>query len=146
MHAKYQLRVVKEEDRSGILSLAQQLGYSASEQSVNDLVTIVVSEENQQMVLAEEGDRLQGYIHLICNCSDRVNPRVEIAGILIPDKFRGKGLGSAFVKEAEKWSRSKDIKLISIRRSLIRNEALAFFRHHGFSPAPSGDILIKQLA
>jgi GNAT superfamily N-acetyltransferase len=145
MNTPYRFHIVCENDRSGILALAHQLGYTASEQTVADLINLVLKQENHQMVVADSHEQLLGYIHLICNHSNKKAAKVDIAAILITDNHRGKGIGSAFLKEAEKWSKDKDIKTVSIRRNLIRDEALSFFKHHGFAPNPSGEMLIKHL-
>jgi GNAT superfamily N-acetyltransferase len=145
METVYRFRELTEDDRPGILDIARQLGYAASEQTVSDLVDLVLKKENQQMVIADNGKHLLGYIHLIFNDTNESAVCVDIAGILIPDDFRGKGIGTAFIKEAEKWSRGRDVKTMNIRRNLIRNEAIPFFNHHGFKTDLSGEILTKEL-
>jgi len=145
MEKVYRFRTVTDSDRPGILAIARQLGYAASEQTVSDLLDLVLKKENQQMVIADDGKHLLGYIHLSCNYTNESSVRVDIAASLIPDAFRGKGIGSAFIKEAEKWSRGRNIKIMSIRRNLIRNEAIPFFNHHGFKTDLSGEILTKEL-
>jgi len=144
METVFRFRELNEDDRQGILDIARQLGYAASEQTVSDLVDLVLKKENQQMVIADDGKHLLGYIHLIFDDTDETTVRVDIAGILIPDNFRGKGIGTAFLKEAEKLSRGRDVKTMSIRRNLIRNEAIPFFNHHGFKTDLSGEILTKE--
>ena len=141
----YRFRTVKELDIGGILETAQELGYPASEKTVKDLVNLVLERKDHQIIIAESENKLLGYIHLHCIKAAIEQQKIEVSGILIPDSYRSKGIGSRFLKEAEKWTRGRDINTISIRTTLIRPEAIPFFKHHGFHHDASKDSFIKQL-
>ena len=145
MDSNFRFRTVKEQDISGILELALQLGYPASEKTVKDLVTLVIKKDDHQIIIAETEKKLLGYIHLHCIDDESDRQKIEVAGILIPDSDRSKGIGSQFLKETEKWTRGRDIYTISIRTNLIRPEAIPFFKHHGFHHDASQDTYVKQL-
>jgi len=144
MDENYKIRNVKEDDVPGILEVAVELGYPASEKTVKDLVNLVLKNADHQIILAEDNYNLLGYIHLHSVDSED-NQKTEVSGILIPDSHRKKGLGSRFLKEAEKWTRGRDAQTISIRTNLIRPEAVPFFKHHGFQHDTVQDAFIKKL-
>ncbi len=145
MDENYNIRNVNKNDAAGILEIALELGYPASNKTVNDLVKLVIENNDHQIILAEEDVKLLGYIHLH-SVKTESNQKTEVSGILIPDSHRKKGLGSRFLKEAEKWTRSRDHQVISIRTNLIRPEAIPFFKHHGFRLDVTQDAFVKQLA
>jgi N-acetylglutamate synthase-like GNAT family acetyltransferase len=145
MDPNFRFRTIEEQDIAGILKTAIELGYPASEKTVKDLVELVLERNDHQIIIAEAEKKLLGYIHLHCIEIESERQKIEVSGILIPDSQRSKGIGSRFLKEAEKWARSRDIHTISIRTNLIRQEAIPFFKHHGFQHNTSVDAFIKHL-
>ena len=144
METTYKIRNVREGDISGILDIALELGYPASEKTVRDLVDLVLGNTDHQIIIAEMDSKLLGYIHLHTVDSQDTH-KIEVSGILIPDSHRKKGLGSRFLREAEKWSRGRNFNTISIRTNLIRSEAIPFFKHHGFQQDTIQDAYVKYL-
>jgi GNAT superfamily N-acetyltransferase len=144
MEPTYKIRNVKKDDVPGILEIALELGYPASENTVQDLIDLVLKNTDHNIILAEMDAKLLGYIHLHSVISES-SQKTEVSGILIPDSHRKKGLGSRFLKEAEKWTRGRNLDTISIRTNLIRSEAIPFFKHHGFQHDSLHDAFIKRL-
>jgi N-acetylglutamate synthase-like GNAT family acetyltransferase len=144
MDPTIKIRNVKAVDAPGILKIARELGYPASEKTIKDLIKLVTQKNDQQIIIAENDLGLIGYIHVHTLAENDV-VRTEVSGILLPESSRNKGIGSQFLKEAEKWSKNRDIKSICIKTTLIRSEAIAFFKYHGFRLEPAKDIFTKQL-
>jgi len=145
MDSNIRFRKVDEHDITGILEIALELGYPASEKTVKDLVNLVVEKDDHEIIIAKTERKVLGYIHLHCIEGESEQQKIEVSGILIPDSHRSKGIGGRFLEEAEKWTRGRDIHTISIRTNLIRPKAIPFFKNHGFHHDTSQDTFIKQL-
>ena len=59
--------------------------------------------------------------------------RVEVAGLVVDEKCRGRGIGRALMGRAESWAREHGCAMVSLRSNVIRSEAHAFYQGLGYS-------------
>ena len=67
----------------------------------------------------------------------------EIVSLIVSEKARGKGIGKALIKEAEKWA-TKRVDKIRVRANEIRQYAHAFYINQGFKYAKTQKVFIKM--
>ena len=57
---------------------------------------------------------------------------VEIIGLVVDEKYRGRGLGRLLLHTASDWSRSLDCYRLRVRCNSIRTESHKFYQNSGF--------------
>ena len=72
--------------------------------------------------------------------------QAEIAGLVVEESARGRGIGSRLVAEAERWSRERGCAALRVRSNVIRDRALAFYRREGFVEIKTQCVLEKDLS
>ena len=139
------LRSVIKEDAQGIKKLAEELGYPSSQEKVSEILETVIQHDDHRMIVAEKGDELVGYIHMINSLSVGSDRFVEIAALSVLDDHRKKGIGKALIEESKNMAEEKGIEYIRIRSNIIRQEAHKFFEQRGFRNFKTQKVFIKEI-
>jgi GNAT superfamily N-acetyltransferase len=59
-------------------------------------------------------------------------PFCEIRGLIVDEKYRGKGIGKLLIEKAKQWSKATGNKTLRLRTNVIRKETHLFYQHLGF--------------
>jgi GNAT superfamily N-acetyltransferase len=140
-----QIRPAAKKDCSGITTMTNLLGYPSSEDKVCQILEMVLKHPDHQIFIADADNQVAGYIHLVCTMRMGSEPYVEIAALFVHEDFQSKGIGSALIHEAIKWTQAKDHKIIRIRSNIIRKKAHMFFMRNGFENLKTQEVFLKKL-
>jgi GNAT superfamily N-acetyltransferase len=77
--------------------------------------------------------KVAGWIQIFREQTVMTQARVEVAGLVVDEKYRGRGIGRALMQHAEAWAREHGCATVSLRSNVIRNEAHAFYKGLGYS-------------
>lgn len=97
--------------------------------------------EGGNMLIVGEigGDIVATYqFTLISGLSLRAARRAQIESVRVASTHRGKGLGSALVRDAESRAREAGCGLIQLTTNTVRADAQAFYERLGFTPSHIG--------
>ena len=59
--------------------------------------------------------------------------------------FRGKGVGTKLINEAEKWASSKGLNRIRVRTNIKRAETIDYYKKIGFGLMKSQEVFEKTI-
>jgi predicted N-acetyltransferase YhbS len=140
-----EIRTVTLDDCQQMSSLAQELGYPFNSDKMHEILQLVLANRDHDIFVAEIDQHLAGYVHLVKSEISADSNLCEIAALLVNKKFRGKGVGNAFVQKAEDAARVKHATHLRIRSTLISPEAYKFFENRGFVNLRRENVYIKEL-
>lgn len=144
---RHSVRLAREEDCAEITRLAQQLGYPASDDAMRTrLRRLLASSNDAVFVTASEEGGLIGWIHGVLSQFLESEFRVEIAGLVVDERFHRRGVGRDLVKQVERWAIERGVEQSSVRCRTTRPEAHRFYESLGYSQAKTQIVFRKSLA
>ena len=125
--------------------LSAQLGYPFSVKEITKRFDIVSKLPTHKLFVAKEGLSVLGWIHVNIESPSLLSEtRAEISGLVVDEKIRGKGVGTALMKKTEDWVKDQNIDLIRLRSNIIREDAHKFYLRMGYSIKKSWHFFVKS--
>jgi GNAT superfamily N-acetyltransferase len=132
LNMEIKIRKASPEDAAAITDLSRQLGYPLSqEQILQNLETVLASNDHDAFVAVYE-NRVIGWIGVARTIMIEMTPYCEINGLVVDDRFRGKGVGKLLIEKAKQWGKEKGNDKIRVRCNVKRKETHLFYQHLGF--------------
>jgi GNAT superfamily N-acetyltransferase len=127
------IRPARVDDAHAVAALAKQLGYDAAPDAVADRLTRLVGRRDQQFLVADEGGRAVGWIHMLVNECVEAEAFVVIGGLVVDRAYRKQGIGRRLLAEAEDWAVLQGCSVVRLSSSATRTEAHAFYQRVGYT-------------
>lgn len=140
------IRPARSGDASRLAELSGELGYATSAPEVAErLAALEASDEHVVLVAEPDAGKLAGWIH--CFTAPRLTaaPFLEIGGLVVAEAWRGRGVGTALVAEAEKWAAARRLTRLRVRTNVIRRESRRFYERLGFERVKTQDVFSKRV-
>ncbi len=125
------IRGININDTIAVVSLSDELGYQVTEKVVDFLIDSIISDEKQWAFVAEIDGKVIGFIHAFYALRLTTPPFIEIAGLVVSEKERSKGVGKKLVEHVE-LNCAQDLK-VRVRCNSNRKDAHRFYLNNGFS-------------
>ncbi len=74
-----------------------------------------------------------------------VGPRVEVGGLVVDEKQRGRGVGAALLHSAEVWARKQGYSPIIVRTNVVRQQAHKFYEKCGYQLLKQSEVYTKEV-
>ncbi len=107
------------------------------EKGINYFLNRLLNQDSHSIFLvAEQGGEVIGYLtgH-VSNISYRaVNPIAELENMFVLPEHRGRGVGTALIKEFIQQAKSLGAKRFKVEALSANHSAISFYKHLGFSP------------
>jgi GNAT superfamily N-acetyltransferase len=84
------------------------------------------------MVGVSSSAKVVGWVHAFASRLVESDPHAEIGGLVVNERFRGRGVGKLLLRHAERWARQKDLSSIYLRSNVIRKGAHVFYESLGY--------------
>jgi GNAT superfamily N-acetyltransferase len=143
---RIRVRRIKPDDVAAVAALSGQLGYPATASEIERRLAGIGTDDSHVVYLAEQAaGNIVGWIHLyVCDLivADR---RVEIWGLVVDEKHRGRGIGRLLMARAEAWARSKGCDVVTLRSNVVREHAHSFYERQGYSQVKTQHVFSKRL-
>jgi GNAT superfamily N-acetyltransferase len=137
---------MRADDATEVAILAGQLGYPCSaEEIVSRLALLSEDPAAEQLRVARVGARTVGWVHFQRRRSLSTGPRVEICAVVVEQKSRGKGIGTALLALAEEWGRAQGLKRIRLASRATRPDAHRLYLKLGYTIDKTSHIFVKPL-
>lgn len=134
-------------DAAAVLAFVHQLGYSPEERGYDETFAQVVRHPEAAVFVAVEGPRVLGYLALSHRPQIRLGGRSAMLDELVVDeRRRGDGIGSALLQAAIDYSRGIGCKRIELHSRRQRESYhRGFYVGHGFREVDSAVLRLEPL-
>jgi GNAT superfamily N-acetyltransferase len=127
------VRAARREDFTRLAQLAGELGYPATREDIaRRFAAIEASPEHAAFIAEFEGREVAGCIGLSVQHTLECDPRVEVTGLVVDQRFRSQRIGWTLLARAEEWGREHGCREIGLRSNVIRERAHAFYERNGY--------------
>jgi GNAT superfamily N-acetyltransferase len=119
-------------DAEQIARLAGQLGYPATTGETAQRLAAIRANSQHAVLVADDHGTLWGWVHVVLSDSLLVDSQAEIAGLVVDELHRERGIGQALLEDAEQWARQKGCRWVRLRSNVQRVQAHGFYERMGY--------------
>ena len=132
-------------DAAMIAVLSEQLGYPVSIADIAERMKAYHGDSMRRILVAEFGDNIAGWID-VSIASHLVSGEFgEIAGLVVADGFRGRGIGTLLLEAAEKWIKAGGVEKCLVRSRSTRIDAHRFYEREKYTLEKTSAVFSKRL-
>jgi GNAT superfamily N-acetyltransferase len=132
-------------DSPRLAKLSTELGYPMTPEEAAERLRELSGHPDHAILVAESSGRVAGWIQVSLSRIFETPRRAEIAGLVVDEAARGRGIGSGLVAAAVDWARERGCLALRVRTNVVRGRAQAFYRRAGFDPIKTQAVLEKPL-
>jgi GNAT superfamily N-acetyltransferase len=132
-------------DATAIAGLVLQLGYETSGAAVGERLSRLLARPDQQFIVAEDGDRLLGWVHVQIVEYVESGTFAVIGGLVVDRAHRRQGIGAALMAQAESWAREQGCVVMRLWSSTTRTPAHRFYEGLGYASIKTQYSFVKAL-
>jgi len=120
-------------DSSSVATLLGELGYPSTREQTEERLTRIVADPSTLVLVAElEGELAAlGVLH-VQNLVERDDLGFEVAGLVVGERFRRRGVGEALMAALEKEARNRGGEVMVLNTAHRRADAHAFYEALGY--------------
>ena len=127
------LREAEPRDAAFIGALLGELGYPSSSEQATERIDRIAADGATWLVVAELDGEIAGFgvLH-VQNLVERDEPGVEVAGLVVGERFRRCGIGELLMEALEHEARARGGKVMVLNTAHRRANAHAFYEALGY--------------
>ena len=126
------VRQIDAVDAQSICALSEQLGYHLAASETETQIKAVLLRDDNCAFVAVSDENIIGWIHGLKAIRIETPPFVEIGGLVVDERYRGKGIGEKLVNRVKQWCIEQGISSLKVRCNTKRLEAHKFYNKIGF--------------
>ena len=131
--SEVEIRSARLDDSSAIACLMSQLGYPTSSDEMKERLTAILSDSDYMTFVAEYGKEVVGIIGVGVNRYYEKNGTYgRLLALVVDEKWKGYGIGTSLVSEAEHWLRERAVSSIVVNSGKQRKDAHRFYERLGY--------------
>src|SRR5690349_2948973 len=115
------------EDANDISSLSYELGYDITPAKTRALIQEISRDDQHIIYLAVSGSEVIGWIHAFKTTRLESGIFCEIAGMVVSEKSRNKGVGGLMVHHIKEWCKEMNVAVLRVRCNEKRVVAHRFY-------------------
>lgn len=132
------------DDFKEIHTLSSQLGYDyPSNLLKNKLKKILTYKDHKIIVVEDDNNKVVGYVHGQIYELLYFDRMINILGIVVDKKYRGKGYGKRLMEKIEEWAKENKCNGIRLTSNANRKEAHLFYENMGYKSEKESKYFIK---
>ncbi|HEY1250993.1 MAG TPA: GNAT family N-acetyltransferase [Thermoanaerobaculia bacterium] len=139
------IRLAAASDRDDLARLSTQLGYPLTPGEASARLSELSGHPDHALLVAESDGRLAGWLQVSLPRIFESSRQAEIAGLVVDEDARGRGIGPALLRAAERWARERGCVVLRVRSNVIRERAHGFYRREGFGEIKTQRVFEKPL-
>jgi GNAT superfamily N-acetyltransferase len=140
-----EIREARPRDYARIAELAGQLGYPSSADEIAKRLDGMQHSNEHAVFVAQVGSDLAGWLAVFVYRVVEADPRAEISGLVVDERYRSQRIGMHLLARAEDWARKNGCRAIGLRSNVIRDRAHAFYERHGYKHVKTQKSFRKDL-
>lgn len=129
---------------AAVRPLLAQLGYVVAAGDLARRLPALLSDPNQCLLVAVEGERVIGWGQGQVEATLIVGRRLVIAGLVIDETWRGRGTGAEMLSALEAWGKRRGCEGVRVASRLTRERAHLFYDRNGYSREKVSQIFCKS--
>lgn len=145
-HHQVKIRPAESKDAERIATLCEQLGYSATQQQIEQrLAHIQYNEAHIVYVATLANGSVVGWGHAH-SCDLLINPKQALLfGLVVDESYRHSGIGKLLMQHIEQWASLLGCQGVIIRSNIKRKEAHRFYEKIGYTNIKQSVAFYKEL-
>lgn len=120
-------------DLPSILSLAEQLGYECSYESLVERFKEFDDDITSALLVGEISNVVVAFLQIQQNLTLMTGKRAELNALVIDKPLRGKGYGKQMMSAAEDWAKAKGLPKLRLGSRSSRTDTHEFYKSYGFT-------------
>jgi GNAT superfamily N-acetyltransferase len=133
-------------DAGAVAGLAGALGYPSTQADIVRRFRAVEHDPDSQVLIAEdEQETVIAWLHVCATRHIESDPCAEIAGLVVAEGSRTRGIGRTLMAEAERWARERGLAGVALRSNIIRSDAHLFYQRLGYEIIKTQYKFLKRL-
>ena len=133
-------------DSPALARLSGQLGYPTTAGEVQARLPRYIDSDEARVIVAEFDGQVIGWTSVEIVDHFYLDKFVEISGFIVDGEQRGKGVGHALMREAERWTVLRGFSILRLKTNIVRVEAHRFYENLGFERTKTQYTYVKKLA
>ncbi|MDB5231923.1 MAG: family N-acetyltransferase [Chitinophagaceae bacterium] len=126
------IREVHPDDGVAVNELSAQLGYPVSVSATAENIILILKNKDEMIFVAQLEDNVIGWIQISYLVRLESGPFFEIVGLVVDEKYRGKGIGKSLIAEAKIWCFKKGNYKLRVRSNTKRLSTHQFYLNLDF--------------
>ena len=140
------VRPARPSDAPQLAALCGQLGYPSTREEVERRLQEIQGLGEHAIFVAEQpGGAIAGFLDVFVMRTVESDSHAEVAGLVVEETFRSKGIGPLLMERAEEWAREQACRMIGLRSNVIRERAHAFYERLGYNVIKTQKVFRKAL-
>jgi GNAT superfamily N-acetyltransferase len=132
-------------DAPELARLSTQLGYPMTPQEAAERLAGLDGQIDHLLLVARRGNRAAGWLQVSRTRIFETPDSAEIAGLVVDEAQRGRGIGPMLLRAAEDWARRSGCLALRVRSNVIRGRAHAFYVREGYGEIKQQKVFEKTL-
>ncbi len=120
------------DDAQVIAALSGQLGYEMSIEHTQTYLSLLLNNDKDTVVVAIYNGMVVAWMHVFYALRVETLPFCEIAGLVVDENIRGRGIGKLLIAYAKDWCRKMNGNSLRVRTNMIRTDTHRFYQQAGF--------------
>lgn len=139
------IRPMRVGDAKSVATLATQLGYPSSEGQLTERIPRVLERGDMAALVAEDSGTVVGWTHVELRRTLVGDREAQIMALVVDERCRGRGIGSALTAEAERWAREHGADTVRVGSRTSREGAHRFYQREGYVLSKTSHWFEKEL-
>lgn len=139
------IRIVQPADAGEAAKLSAELGYPVLPAVLAERLTQFLTMDDHCVLGAYIHAELIGWIDVSIVQHLQSGPYGEIGGLIVSQKYQGRGIGGALVEQAETWIADQKIEKVLVRSQIAREGAHAFYLRQKFTHVKTSAVFTKSI-
>jgi len=131
-------------DSEGIAQLSGQLGYPSTKEQTQKRIKEIVDSPQQCVFVEVVNGKVVAWVQGFYAPRVESEGFVEIAGLVVDEAHRGKGIGKKLIADVIEWSAQFNCETIRVRTNMIRKETHVFYTKAGFVEVKEQKVFSKD--
>jgi len=140
------IRAARYADAGALASLSGQLGYPADADTiVRRLDELTTNHVGEVLVAEAEDGAVVGWAEASVQRHLVHDTRAELAGLIVADGARNRGVGTALLRAVEAWARERGLSELIVRSNVVRERAHRFYLREGYAEKKRQAVFSRRL-